>query len=75
MPYRSERKRRAYFKNRDNAVKADCNRRYYVQNSEYLKDKGRLVYHSDPDRKKALSRASYYVHCNKKKAAVSALPS
>ena len=65
MPYRSERKRRAYF---DKARKKECNRDYYVCNSDTLIARGRSLYEGDPSKKKAAAAALYKLQPDKKNA-------
>ena len=57
MPYSSERKRRAYYKNLEKVHKSECNRKYYVCNSEKLKARNRSAYKADPSKKKAAAAA------------------
>ena len=40
-----------------------------MQNSEYLKARGRSLYQSDPDKIKAVARTSYHADPDKKKVA------
>ena len=68
MPYRSERKRRAYFRNLDKARKKECNRDYYVCNSDTLNARGRSLYEGDPSKKKAAAAALYKLQPDKKNA-------
>ena len=66
MPYRSERKKRAYYKNLDKVHKSESNRDYYVCNSEKLKARSRSVYKADPSKKKAAAAALYKLQPEKK---------
>ena len=70
MPYRSEHKKRAYFKNLDKAGKRECNTDYYVRNSDKVKARGRSLYEEDPSKKKAAVAASYKL-CPGRKCAAS----
>ena len=54
MPYRSKRKKRAYYKNLDKVHKSESNRDYYVHNSEKLKARSRSVYKADPSKRQHL---------------------
>ena len=68
MPYRSQRKKRAYFRNLDKARKKECNRDYYVRNSDKLNATGRSLYEGDPSKKKAALAAMYKLQPDKKNA-------
>ena len=68
MPYRSQRKKRAYFTNLDKARKKECNRDYYVRNSDKLNATGRSLYEGDPSKKKAAVAAMYKLQPDKKNA-------
>ena len=68
MPYRSQHKKRAYFRNLDKARKKECNRDYYVRNSDKLNVTGRSLYEGDPSKKKAAVAAMYKLQPDKKNA-------
>ena len=59
MPYRSERKKRAYFKNLDKARKRERNRDYYVHNCDKVKARSRSLYEGDSSKKKAAAAVMY----------------
>ena len=70
MPYRSDRKKRAYFKNLDKPRKKECNRDYYVCNSDKVKARGRALCKEDSSKKKAAVTAIYKLQPEKKNASI-----
>ena len=63
MPF-SQRKKRAYFQNRDRARKLQYNKEYYILNCERERVKARALYRADPGKKISAVRALYKTHAN-----------
>ena len=68
MPF-SQRKKRAYFQNRDRARKLQYNKEYYILNCERERVKARALYRADPGEKISAVRALYKTQPSKKSAA------
>ena len=68
MPYRSERKRRAYFRNLDKARKKECSRDYYRAHKEDKNASDKAYYHAHKEDKNASDKAYYSAHKEDKNA-------